>query len=202
MRSLALAMAAAAGALAAAPALAADDSAGPAAPAPLTRAHAACPPPKGARVLARSAGAIVWQAGRSTLACWRPSHRVWALGPRGAVALPRIAGRRLAYGASAGGHAAVRVADLTAGSVTEAGPAVEDAAAPGRTRIAALVLRADGVAAWIGEALSGASVRVRQVRQAGGLMASGLDIDRTSLRLRGDRVAWRQAGFPRSAPLG
>jgi hypothetical protein len=163
----------------------------------LERAKGPCPPrkAKATKVLARTPQAVVWKAKGQTFACWRSNKRVWTLGRT--ATLPQLSGERVAYGAGA----VVRVATLPTGDTVDAGPVVETGRAVTIPKVTALVLRGDGVAAWIGQGTSDGTP-IRQVRQTGGLMATGMDIEATSLKLAGDRVEWTQYGIPRSAPLG
>lgn len=168
-----------------------------AAAAPLPTADVPCAPKKKDRkatVLTRSAQAVVHARRGRVFACWRPAGKVWALG-RG-VPVSDVAGERLAYGA--GGT--VRLLALPTGEPSDVATAVETGAEISAAKVTDVVLRGDGAIAWIGEARSGGAL-VRQVRQVGGLLGTGDGIEPTSLELEGDRVAWKQSGIDRSAPL-
>ncbi|HEY8583662.1 MAG TPA: hypothetical protein VIL49_11970 [Capillimicrobium sp.] len=164
----------------------------PATAAELSAGSGPCPPKRGQRVevLQRTAQAVVFSRGGRTVACWRASGKVWALG-RGAP-VSALAGDRLAYAAGA----SVRVATLSSGTYDEVGTALGS----GGGRVTDVVLRADGAVAWIGESAGGAGA-AREVRQVGGLLGTGTGIEPGTLKLRGDRVAWGQSGIERSAPL-
>ncbi|HEU4657355.1 MAG TPA: hypothetical protein VFR97_07510 [Capillimicrobium sp.] len=158
---------------------------------------APCPPKKHDKrvtVLSRTAKSVIFERRGRTIACWRPAKRAWALG-RGA-AVSAVVGEQLAYGAGD----EVRLLQLPTGEATTVDHAVDTGSAVSGAKVTSVVLRGDGAIAWIGEATSGGAV-VRQVRQVGGLLGTGSGIDPTSLRLKGDRVAWTQSGVERSAPL-
>jgi hypothetical protein len=69
--------------------------------------------------------------------------------------------------------------------------------------VRALVLRANGAVAWIGEDLTATSYEVRAVEAGGAdrLLDSGTAVDPTSLRLAGDRLSWVSGGAARTATL-
>jgi hypothetical protein len=145
-------------------------------------------------VVSRTRQAVVFERRGRTFACWRPTKKVWLLGR--AVPTSEIVGERIAYGAGA----VVRELALPTGEPTDAAPAVDPGTPVTGATVTDVVLRGDGALAWIVEATAGDS-KLRQVRQAGGLLASSSSIDLQSLALAGDRVTWTVVGIEYDAPL-
>jgi hypothetical protein len=103
-------------------------------------------------------------------------------------------------------HWAVVVRDLRTGRTLRNEPTgatnLEENFGVGPTTV--LVLKGDGAVAWIVEPARGpeGGYQVHAADLAGSrLLASGANIDRTSLALAGSTLYWTQGGKPYSAPL-
>jgi hypothetical protein len=81
------------------------------------------------------------------------------------------------------------------------GPSSEDEVGGGP--VAALVVKSDGAVAWVAGAGGASSLHeVFALDESGKrLLASGLEIEPKSLKLRGNLIYWKQGGKQFSAPL-
>lgn len=194
-------------------------------------ASADCRGGRGAKVVARSAAAVVFVRDQVLYGCHRARGKVRRLpaqdplGPPETLAgSPRLAGRFVAYVSEAEGQTEVIVYDLRSGRVARRAPAATDDPddpidRPGR--VTSLVVRRDGSVAWIaitfrkvGETSCGPDCtrdllddrHELHAYVAGGrdvMLDEGDGINRRSLALSvdGTRLYWTRDGIPRSAPF-
>jgi hypothetical protein len=173
--------------------------------------------PATAKTLTANGRARVYQQGANVYGCSASSGRRFRLGassitldqPR--VALVALAGGDAACALSSHGvdtgSAEVVVRRLTDGRVLHRAPAVSQVSGPESfSSVTALVVTRGGGAAWIGSSSSiatrGHRVEVRRVDARGrAMLDSGPGIGLRSLRLRGSRLTWADAGRERSATL-
>jgi hypothetical protein len=180
-------------------------------------AAAACGP-AGAKTIASSRGARVYESGTRVYGCAGRSGRSYVLGRHTScvggseVGPVAVAGTSAAYGlATCGidtGSAAVLVRELTDGKVVTREPATSaPLGAESYQHVDSVVLRSGGAVAWIGSASS--IIRHTheiEVHSADAhntrLLDHGAGIAPMSLRLHGSRLSWRDGGGTRTAKLG
>jgi len=163
------------------------------------------------RVATQTVTAAVWRDVEGWYACRTGSRRSWTLSASDEtrVSHPRLAGHYVAYGLTLIGmdvsQTTVMVADLRTGGIRHDIAPVTGASRPERrnagTRVHRLFLRRDGAGAWEGELYDRRRVLARQIGSTGGSLATGLDIERGSLRVAAGRATWRQGGVTRHATL-
>jgi hypothetical protein len=173
--------------------------------------------PAGARTLAASGVARVFEQGTVVSGCSSKTGRTVRLGQtRTCLGQPRVgvvavAGELTAYATQTcgvdTGAASLVLRRLSDGRQLGSYEAVSPPVGPESYRsVVAVVLRADGAVAWIGSASSIISHRSElQVQAVSGGAHRQLDrgpgIGPHSLRLRGTRLTWTDAGRTRSATL-
>lgn len=173
--------------------------------------------PSEARTLAADRVARVYYSGGAVYGCTGGGRKSYRLGAsarsirEGRVGPVALAGAAVAYGLSRFGvdtvSAQVVVRNLSDGSRLHSEPATIRPPGPEHFQsVAAVVVRADGAVAWIGQGGSlvrrGGDVEVGKADAHGrALLDSGSGIDQRSLGLRGSSVTWRHGGATRSARL-
>ncbi len=169
---------------------------------------------RGLRTVVRGEGLRVVSAGDGEAwLCERRRAYVLTHGGDELLGRARLAGRWVAFTSTfagpVAGQTSVVVASVRTGRVAGGGGATggqepdPPAGTERGTAVPALVLAPSGRAAWIGEAYAGTTDAYwRAVRTStGATLATGLDVDRRSLRLRPGAVRWLQAGTEHTAPL-
>jgi hypothetical protein len=173
--------------------------------------------PASARTLSASAVARVYTSGGRVFGCSKHGRRTLALGDSrsclratlvGAVV---VTGELTAYGTQRcgvdTGFGGIVVRRLDTGAVLHNEAAVTGpVGVEGHTSVAAVVLKPDGSAAWIGTSRAigplHQGTEVHEVTATGSrLLDSGRGIDTASLRLRGSSVSWRHGTATRTATL-
>jgi hypothetical protein len=160
----------------------------------------------------------VYEVGKAVYGCSDRGGRSYRLGTSGfctgadRVGPVAVAGEMAGYGVQRcgvdTGTAQVLARRLTDGSVLRTAPATSRVpGAESYQSAAAVVVKADGAVAWIGQAHSiigrgGDVIEVHRSDHRGQAeLDRGQGIALRSLRLRGSRISWLHAGTGRSAPL-
>jgi hypothetical protein len=176
----------------------------------------ACHPP-GAQLLAASRTADVFSLNRSVYGCYEPTGKRYKLGASTVcvgstqIGPASVAGAIAAYGAETcgvdTGSSQVIVRRLSDGHVLDMEPAMTLPLGPeSYVTVGAIVVKANGSAAWIANASSivhrSRRHEVRRSDTAGrARLDSGSGINPSSLRLRGSSLSWRHGAATRSALL-
>ena len=172
--------------------------------------------PAGATTLAADGRARIYVVDQIVYGCSASGHRSFRLGhanrvfAQARVGPAAVAGDVAAYGLANFGvdtvTASVVVRRLTDGAQLEALPATRAHGAESFESVGSVVVMPDGTVAWIGSLHSiighRSATEVHEANSAGDrVLDSGLGIDPTSLRLRGDALSWVNGGVTRHATL-
>jgi hypothetical protein len=173
--------------------------------------------PASAKTLVADPVARIYDTGAGVYGCSTKTRRRFRLGSssrslrEGRVGPAALARSDAAYGLSTygvdTGSAQVVVRRLTDGKILRTAPAISGATGPESYQsVAALVVKADGAAAWIGEGHSiighGRGIEVHRFDTRGQAeLDHGIGISPASLRLHFSRLTWLHSGHKRSATL-